>query len=127
VDDLGDERVLEVTSGPSGTLPAPGEAAAARFAPGLIEVVLPGPRRVGRVVFELSDAPWVARPSVHASLDGASWEPVDATASLADATLSLYRDPRRGRGEVRFAPRTVLALRLDPRLPVRPGPLETGE
>jgi hypothetical protein len=127
VGDLGGERVLEVTSGPGSTLVAPGEAVPARFAPDRIEVVLPRPRRVGRVAFELSDAPWVARPRVETSLDGATWEPVDATASLADATLSLYRDPRRGRGEVRFAPRTVLALRLDPRLPVRPGPLETGE
>ena len=78
-------------------------------------------RTIGRVAFELSDAPWIARPSVEASLDGVAWAPVEARASLADATLSLYRDPLRGRGEVRFTPRPMRLLRLDPRLPARPG------
>ncbi len=59
-------------------------------------------------------------------MDGATFEPVAAGASLADATLSLYRDPRHGRGEVRFAPRDVLFLRLDPALPARAGALEVG-
>ena len=68
-----------------------------------------------------------ARPSVEASLDGLAWEPVEASASLADATLSLYRDPRHGRGEVRFAPRAARFLRLDPSLPARGGALEVGE
>ncbi len=63
-------------------------------------------------------------PGVEASLDGVAWEPVEARASLADATLSLYRDPRHGRGEVRFASRPIRFLRLDPRLPARPGALE---
>ena len=90
-------------------------------------MTLPEPRRIGRVAFELSDAPWVARPAVEASKDGVTWDPVDATASLADATLSLYRDPRHARGEVRFTPREVLYLRFDPRLPARDGALEVGE
>jgi hypothetical protein len=89
-------------------------------------IAFPGPRTVERVAFELSDAPWVAPPIVEASLDGVLFEPVDARASLADATLSLYRDPRRGRGEVRFSPREARFLRLDPRLPARPGALEVG-
>ena len=54
------------------------------------------------------------------------WEPVDAQASLADATLSLYRDPRHARGEVRFALREVRLFRLDPGLPARRGTLEIG-
>ena len=78
-------------------------------------------RTIGRVAFELSDAPWIARPAVEVSLDGVTWAPVEARASLADATLSLYRDPLRGRGEVRFTPQPVRLLRLDPRLPARPG------
>jgi hypothetical protein len=78
------------------------------------------------VAFEASDAEWVAAPRVEASLDGVSWEAVEARSSLADATLSLYRDPRHGRGEVRFASRRVVALRLDPRLPARGGTLELG-
>jgi hypothetical protein len=83
-------------------------------------------RRVGRVVFELSDEPWVSRPRVEASRDGETWETLDATAGLADATLSLYRDPRHGRGEVRFPARDACSLRLDPRLPARKGALEVG-
>ena len=33
------------------------------------------------------------------------------------------RDPRHGRGAVRFAPTTARYLRLDPRLPARPAAL----
>ena len=83
-------------------------------------------RPVGRVVFELSDAPWIAHPAVEVSHDGLTWVPVDARASLADATLSLYRDPLRARGEVRFAPRAVRFLRLDPHLPARPDAFEVA-
>jgi hypothetical protein len=83
-------------------------------------------RRVGRVVFELSDGAWVPRPRLEASVDGQAWEPVDAAASLADATLSLYRDPTNARGEIRFPPCETRFLRLDPRLPARPGGLEVG-
>ena len=58
------------------------------------------------------------------SIDKKAWTSVDATASLADATLSLMKDPRHGLGEVRFAPQTARYFRLDPRLPARPGPLQ---
>jgi hypothetical protein len=54
---------------------------------------------------------------VQTSIDGRSWERVEASASLADATLSLMRDPKHGRGEVRFPAREVRFVRLDPRLP----------
>jgi hypothetical protein len=120
------ERVSEIEAGPVARLVAAGEPAATLWTPSGLVVTLPAPREVERVAFEMSDAPWVARPSVEASLDGAAWEPVEATASLADATLSLYRDPRHGRGEVRFAQRTVRILRLDARLPARGGALEVG-
>jgi hypothetical protein len=125
--DTGVERVLAVTAGPSSAIVPGGEPVPARFTPAGILLVLPEPRRLGRVAFELSDAPWVARPSVEASLDGTSWETLEATASLGDATLSLYRNPRHGRGEVRFAPRPVRLLRLDPRLPARGGVVEVGD
>jgi hypothetical protein len=124
--EAGKERVLEVTAGPAAAVVAGGDPAATRFTRGGIVVVLPEARPIGRVAFELSDAPWIARPSVEVSLDGTIWERAGATASLADATLSLYRDPRQGRAEVRFAPRSVRFLRLDPRLPARPGALEVG-
>jgi hypothetical protein len=119
--EAGADRVLEVMAGPVASVVGEAEAVATRFTPAGIVVVLKEARTIGRVVFELSDAPWIARPSVEASLDGVDWAPVEARASLADATLSLYRDPLRGRGEVRFTPRPMRLLRLDPRLPARPG------
>jgi hypothetical protein len=90
-------------------------------------LALPERRRVGRVGFELSDGPWLAQPSVEASLDGMSWERLAARASLADATLSLYRDPRHARGELRFDAREAVFLRLDARLPARGSAFEVGE
>jgi hypothetical protein len=126
VADAGSERVLEVTPGPAARVVEAAEAASTRWTTGGLVLAFPEPRTIGRVVFELSDAPWVASPSVEASLDGLAWEPVEASASLADATLSLYRDPRHGRGEVRFAPREARFLRLDPGLPARGGALEIG-
>ena len=119
--EAGSGRVLEVTAGEAASVVGGGDPAATRFTPGGIVVVLSEARTIGRVVFELSDAPWIARPAVEVSSDGVAWAPVEARASLADATLSLYRDPLRGRGEVRFPPQSMRLLRLDPRLPVRPG------
>ena len=74
----------------------------------------------------MDDRPWVDRPLIAASADGISWRPVEARASLADATLALYRDPRRARAEVTFAPVAARFLRLDPRLPARPGALSAA-
>jgi hypothetical protein len=121
------ERVLELEPGAVASVVQPGDAAATRWTSTGAVLTLPAPRRVGRVAFELSDAPWVARPGVEASLDGSTWEPVEAAASLADATLSLYRDPKRGRGEIRFAPRPLRFLRVDKHLPARGGAVEVGE
>jgi hypothetical protein len=126
VAEAGAERVLDVAPGPAAQPVAPGEPASTRWTPDGILVAFGEARTVGRVAFELSDAPWVGAPAVEASLDGLAWEPVEATASLADATLTLYRDPRHGRGEVRFAPRAARFLRLDRRLPARVGAVETG-
>lgn len=124
--EAGADRVLEVTAGETASVVGAGDAVATRFTPAGIVVVLKEARTIGRVAFELSDAPWIARPSVEASLDGVAWLPVEARASLADATLSLYRDPLRGRGEVRFTPQPMRLLRLDPRLPARPGAFDVA-
>jgi hypothetical protein len=123
---IGARTVGEVEPGPAAAVVAPGDPVATLWSPDSLQLTLPEPRRVGRVVFETSDAPWVENPGVLVSLDGTDWTPVRATASLADATLSLYRDPRHGRGEVRFTPRRLRFVRLDARLPARPGALEVG-
>ena len=121
------ERVAEVEAGEGAHVVEPGEPVATRFTEDAIVLALPEARTIGRLAFELSDAEWVALPRVEASLDGVAWEPVVLTrASLSDATLSLYRDPTHGRGEIRFTPRPVRFLRLDPLLPARGGPVEVG-
>ena len=76
---------------------------------------------VGAVGFEPSEAPWLAQPRLEISLDGVNWMAIEASASLLEATLSLYRDPRHGRGELRLGPVRARYLRLDPALPARPG------
>jgi hypothetical protein len=82
-------------------------------------VDLGAPRRVDRLTFEVDERPWITSPALDVSLDGVAWTALAARASLADATLSLYRDPLGGRGAVRFPVVTTRFLRLDPRLPVR--------
>ena len=74
-------------------------------------------RPVSRISFELNDAPWIAAPRLEVSTDGRSWEAQPSRASLADATLSSMREPRHGRGELRFDRVQTRFLRLDPRLP----------
>jgi hypothetical protein len=84
---------------------------------------LGAPRLVAAVGFEPSEEPWVWAPMVSVSADGVAWRPIAATASLADATLALLRDPRHGRGEVAFGPVTARLVRLPVALPARPGTL----
>ena len=118
------ERVLELLPGPAAEAVPPAAAVGTRWSSAGVLLTLPEPRSIGRVVFELSDDPWLAQPQLEVSVDGVSWEPVVASGSLADATLSLYQDPRHARGEIRFAPRLVRFLRVSGRLPARGGALE---
>jgi hypothetical protein len=78
------------------------------------------------VAFEMDDRPWRARPVLEVSGEGSTWTRIDGEASLADATLSLYADPRHALGEVRFARQSVRSLRLPASLPARPAPLRAG-
>ncbi|HEY7511209.1 MAG TPA: discoidin domain-containing protein, partial [Vicinamibacteria bacterium] len=116
-------RVYDVPPGDHALVPEGGPPAPTLWSAEGPTVDLGAPRAVSRIVFELDDRPWLDRPGVVTSLDGASWTPLDARASLADATLALYLDPRHGRGAVTFAPVTARWVRLDPRLPARPGAL----
>jgi hypothetical protein len=116
-------RVYDVPPGDHASVPEGGPPAPTLWSAEGPTVDLGAPRAVSRIVFELDDRPWLDRPGVVTSLDGATWTPLDAWASLADATLALYLDPRHGRGAVTFAPVTARWVRLDPRLPARPGAL----
>jgi hypothetical protein len=123
---FGEDRIYGVPPGEAATVVGAGGPAPTLWSAEGLLLDLGEARLVERVAFEVSDADWVARPRVAVSLDHQSWTDVEATASLADATLSLMRDPRHGRGEVRFAATNARYIRLDPRLPARPAALEVS-
>jgi hypothetical protein len=118
--------VYALPAGDAATVPAPGTPRATAWGPDGAFVDLGAPTVVGRIVFAVGPGAWLDAPNVRVSTDGRDWNAVPATASLADATLALYRDPRNGRGAIRFPPVTARYLRIDARLPARPGPLETA-
>jgi hypothetical protein len=90
------------------------------------ELDLGRPLTIDCLAFEMDDRPWRSRPVIEVSLDGHAWTALEGAASLADATLSLYADPRHALGEVRFSRQSVRYLRLPARLPARPGPVRAG-
>jgi hypothetical protein len=118
---FGEERIYAVPPGDAARAVEPGSAVPALWGAGPALVDLGKVQSVAAIAFELSDARWVERPRIEVSIDGRSWTAVAAEARLADAILSLIRDPRHGRGEVRLAGVPTRYLRLDPRLPARPG------
>jgi hypothetical protein len=117
----GDERVYEVPSGPAARVPEAGAAVPTVWTAMGVIADLGSPRPVESVVFEVSDAAWVDAPAVEVSSDGASWTPVTARASLADATLALLRDPQHGDGEVTFPRAIARFVRIPLAVPARPG------
>jgi len=120
---FGDERVYGVPAGDAASVVAPGRAVPSLWDGRGPVADLGQATRVAAIGCTLGDGPFLPRPRLEASLDGTRWEEALARASLADATLSLYRDPRGGLAEVRFPPREALLLRLDARFPCRPGTL----
>jgi hypothetical protein len=118
---FGETLVYELPAGEPARAAAPARSRAALWGPAGARVDLGAVEQVGRVVFEPADGPWLEEPRMLLSTDGRSWREVRARASLADATLALYQDPRGGRAELRFEPQAARFLRLDPRLPARPG------
>jgi len=75
------ESVFAVPPGVAALVVAPEEPVATWWTGDGPQIELAVPRRVDRVVFELSDAPWVANPRVEASVDGVEWEPLEARAA----------------------------------------------
>ncbi len=122
--ELDGRRVYEVPPGELAQAVEPAEPAATRWDAEGILVDLQHARPIAGVTFEIADAEWLSRPVVRVSTDGQTWEDVAAEASLPDAVVSLYRDPRSGRGAIRFAPRVARFVRLPARLPARRGVLE---
>lgn len=117
----GEERVYSVPTGPVAVVPEPGTAVPTLWTTASVLADLGTPRPVESVVFEVSDAPWMDSPAVAVSSDGVSWTPVAARASLADATMSLLRDPRHGVGEVTFPRVTARFVRIPLGVPARAG------
>jgi hypothetical protein len=122
--DFGADRIFEVTPGPAARAVEPGEPVPTRWTVDGALVDLGAPRRVSGIVFELEGGPWPERPRVQSSPDGRAWDDVAVALSLADATLSLYLDPRHGRAALRFAPREARFLRVGGEVPLRRGALE---
>jgi hypothetical protein len=120
------ERVYELAPGAEARTVEPGDPVATAWRPEGPLLDLGEARPISRVTFEPSDEAWVRRPQVFVSEDGRSFAPIAAEASLADASLSLLRDPRHGRGEIRFEECVVRYVRLGPRVPARHGALEVG-
>jgi hypothetical protein len=118
---FGDDRVSVVPAGEAARRVVAGEPAPTLWTPRGLEIHLTAPRTITAIAFEPADRPWVDAPRVEVSDDGVTWRAVPAAAALSDAVLSLMADPRRGLGEVVVAPVTAGRLRLDPRLPARPG------
>jgi hypothetical protein len=122
----GVDRVYALPAGEAATVPRAGTARATAWGRDGALVDLGAPAVVGRIVFAVGSGPWLDAPAVRVSADGRQWDAVPARASLADAALALYRDPRHGRGALVFPPVTARYLRIDPRLPARRGALETA-
>lgn len=122
----GAEHVYALPAGDAASVPEPATPRATVWGPDGALVDLGGPTAVGRVVFAVGPGAWLEAPHVRVSLDGRTWDAVPAAASLADATLALYRDPRGGRGALVFPQVTARYLRIDARLPARRGALEIG-
>ena len=120
---FGDTSLYEVPGGESAKIPQPAAPRVSLWTPQGPVVDLGREEDVSRVAFEVGEGAWLDRPRVEISNDGLRWHEVAAEASLADATLALYRDPRAGHGEVRFVSQRARFLRLDRRLPARPGTL----
>jgi hypothetical protein len=99
----------------------PGIPAAVVWGGGAIRLDLGGTRPVQGLVFVVSDAPWVARPRVEASVDGGAWTRMDARASLAAAAVGLYANPGEGLGEVVFPTVDARFVRVSSDLPAVPG------
>lgn len=115
---LDGQGVYDVPEGEAARVPQAGQALRLADAHLGWRVDLGEVRPVQGLVFELDDRPWVHRPVVKVSADGAEWLALPARASLADATWALYRDPARGRAALRFGARARL-IELPAELPLR--------
>jgi len=119
-----DDSVYAVPDGDAAAAPAPGQEVATLWRSDGIVLDLGGTASLDAIVFELSDTPWRQRVELRLSSDGVAWTRATAVASLADAALALYRDPRHGRAELRLAPPAVTRfVWLPPELPARAGAL----
>jgi hypothetical protein len=118
---FGPERIYEVPPGDAAHVVAGAPPVAALWGADGVTLDLGAAREVRRVVFEPDARPWVEHPRIQVSSEGVSWTTLEAHASLADATLSLMRDPRHGLAEVSLPPATARFLRVPKELPITTG------
>jgi hypothetical protein len=126
IERLGEDRIFAVPGGETARVVERGTPCATRWAPEGLLLDLGGPRSLRRVVFEPSEEPWIEQPRISVSIDGLAWSEVPARASLADAVLSLMKDPERGLAEVQIPRQTARFVLVDRRLPARRGALSVA-
>jgi len=107
---IGDERLYAVTPGEAARPPRPAEPQPTLHAHDEALLDLGRERVVARLCFR--PAPGWSRPRLFAAGEEASFSELPLEISLADAALSLVREPLAGRVELRFAPRRARYLRL---------------
>lgn len=117
---FGEERIYDVPAGDSARTVAIGAPVAVLVGRDGVTLDLGRAALARRIVFEPDDRSWIEHPTIFASDDGARWTAVEATADLADATLSLMRDPRHGLADIRFAPTVARYLRFSTAVPAAP-------
>ncbi|HWX25317.1 MAG TPA: hypothetical protein VN083_09760, partial [Vicinamibacteria bacterium] len=118
---FGEDRIYTVPLGEAAQFVSGGTPAPSLWSSAGATADLGVPRTIDRVLFEIGAGSWDDAPSVALSKDGHVWEHVRARASFADAILSLTRDPRHARGELRFPSREARFVRFDRRVPAAPG------
>jgi hypothetical protein len=111
VERIGGERVYAVPAGAAASPPRPALARPTLHSRDGALVDLGREQPVARLTFRPAPGGW-SRPRLLAAGEDAVFSELPLAISLADAALSLAREPLAGRVELRFAPRTARYLRL---------------
>jgi hypothetical protein len=123
---LGEEAISSLPPGEAARIVRAARPTAFLWDSTRLTVDVGAPSPIDRVIFEPTESRWVDRPLVELSLDGVTWKREIGSASLADFTFSLTRDPRHALGEVTFRGQMARFIRLDPRLPAEREALWVG-
>jgi hypothetical protein len=105
--------VFAVPAGEAAAPITPAQPAAVLVSGDAATLDLGAAAEVERLTFRPPDAPPANEARVQLSLDGRSWQDVDARLSLAATALSLAVDPARGQAELRWPRRRARFVRVE--------------